>query len=341
MKILRKINLCVLSLVCVFSFAACGSSKSSDYSAGSDYYTNAVATETMTDYGYYDEEYYETQDSLNNKQEEFDDSARKLIKTYNLSVETEEFDPFLEAVSSKITELNGYIQNMDTFYGSSYTSYKSGKSSSLTIRIPVSNTESFLKMVGEKGNITNQTIGVEDVTLTYVDIESRKEVYLAEQERLLEFLEEAESVEDMLSIEERLSELRYMLESMESQLRTYDNLVDYTTIYLEISEVQVYTEPEPEGYWETVARSFRDGLNDIGNAFKNFFVWLAGAFLKIIIFVLIVILCIFLIKKLVKFINNRKAKKQAEIVRKNYELKQAYLKSQAEAGVENENKSQT
>ena len=39
----------------------------------------------------------------------------------------------------------------------------------------------------------------------------------------------------------RLSEVRYQLESIESQLRTFDNRIDYSTVYLYIDEVEVFS----------------------------------------------------------------------------------------------------
>mgnify|MGYP002226154573 CR=1 FL=1 len=84
------------------------------------------------------------------------------------------------------------------------------------------------------------------MTLTYVDLQSHRDALQTEQERLLQLLEQAESIEDIITIEQRLSDVRYQLESMESQLRSYDNQVDYSTVYLYIDEVEVYTPVEEE-----------------------------------------------------------------------------------------------
>ena len=55
-------------------------------------------------------------------------------------------------------------------------------------------------------------------------------------------MEKAESVDAMtIALETRLTEVRYQIQSMESQLRTYDNQVDYATITLSVEEVTIYT----------------------------------------------------------------------------------------------------
>ena len=56
-------------------------------------------------------------------------------------------------------------------------------------------------MVSEIGNVTQKNESVEDVTLQYVDVESRKKALETEQERLMELLSSAENMEDLLAIE--------------------------------------------------------------------------------------------------------------------------------------------
>ena len=50
--------------------------------------------------------------------------------------------------------------------------------------------------------------------------------------------------------------MRYELENRASQLRLYDNQVDYATIYLSIDEVQEYTPVEEPTVWERISGGF-------------------------------------------------------------------------------------
>jgi hypothetical protein len=74
-----------------------------------------------------------------------------------------------------------------------------------------------------------------------VDLESHKKALQEEEKRLLSFMEDAESIEDLITIEDRLTNVRYQLESMESQLRTYDNQVNYSSVHMNIEEVETIT----------------------------------------------------------------------------------------------------
>ena len=97
-------------------------------------------------------------------------------------------------------------------------------------------------------------------------MESHKKTLETEQERLMALLEQAESLEDILTLEKYLSDVRYQLERMESQLRTYDNLVDYTTVHMYITEVKELT-PEPPEEEETpgqrLVNGFMESLEDV------------------------------------------------------------------------------
>lgn len=208
-------------------------------------------------------------------------AGRKLIRTADLSVETLEFDKLLDYVEARTEELGGYVESMNVYNGSNYsnysysgTGYRNDRSASLILRIPSANMDNFLTAVAENSNITSRSEQEKDVTLDYVDLDSHKKVLLAEQERLLALMEQAETMEDIITLESRLSDIRYQIESMESMLRTYDNQIEYSTIYLDISEVVVLT-PVPTKemtVWERIGEGFMNSLENIGNGFKEFFV---------------------------------------------------------------------
>lgn len=217
---------------------------------------------------------------------------RKLIRRVSLTVETEAYDDLLNKVEQMIAAAGGYIESMDA-----YTRYSStSRNASITIRIPVDRLDAFTRDMGEVSNVINRSESTQDVTLTYVDMQSRKEALTIEQERLMVLLEKADTLADLLEIESRLTEVRYQLESIESQLRTYDNLVDYATVSLSISEVEVLTDIAEKGFWEKIGDGFLNSLSGLWGALKSLFSFLliASPYLFIFLIVPLVILLIFL-----------------------------------------------
>lgn len=296
---------CLLTAALV-GLAGCGSSA-----------TDTAATAVTSDYAMRDSAeagFYSESKAVNEAAAESTQIStnRKLIKTVNMDVETENFEDLNEILYQKVESLGGYVESFSTQGQEGY------RSSSMTARIPKNNLETFLETVEGSSNITYRQEEVEDVTLAYVDLESHKKMLQKEQDRLLELLEEAETIEDIITLESRLTEVQYQLESMESQLRTYDNQVDYSTVYLNIDEVERYTPQEPKGAWEQIKTGFCENLYAVGRGLKNFFIgfvvnipFLIVWLVIILIFALIIRGCLRLEKKNTE---KKKREKQAQYV---------------------------
>jgi hypothetical protein len=224
---------------------------------------------------------------------------QKLVRKVWLNAETEDLDALLATVDSRITELSGYVENREVYNGSNYSSHRY-RTASLTIRIPADKLDEFVNQVTENSNIVSQNETTENITLSYADTESRQKALEVEQTRLLELLARAESMEDILKIEERLTQVRTELEEVTSRLRVYDNMVDYGTIYLEIYEVREYTVvEEPETVWERIGTGFMESLEILGNFFVELFVFIIVA-LPFLIPIGLVITALILLRKRAK-----------------------------------------
>lgn len=241
-------------------------------------------------------------------------SGRKLIKTVSLNVETEQFDVLVPALEQRVTALGGYIESISSdsrgnYYSPEYIGTKYLRYANMTARIPKENLDAFLSTVSEQTNVVSRSESVTDVTLQYVDLESHKKALNAEQDRLLELMERAESVEDIITIEGRLSEVRYQLESMESQLRTFDNKIDYSTVYLYIDEVEQYTPTETTTVWQRISSGFMESLRGVGRGISNFAIWLVVKLPYLVVWALAIIVIILIIRAVFKSRKKRLAKK--------------------------------
>ncbi len=202
-------------------------------------------------------------------------TGRKLIRTVSMDVETKDFDGLFSAISAKITELGGYMESSDVSGRRlDWNGDPIARRAFITARIPSAKLDSFVTYVEDDGNVTNKMENVEDVTLRYTDVESKKKTLELEQERIWDLLEKAESIDSVIALEERLSEIRYELEKMESQLRVYDNQVDYSTVNLSVYEVinSSLTPTEPLSATDRIRMGFADNLVRLGTASTNFFI---------------------------------------------------------------------
>jgi hypothetical protein len=80
-------------------------------------------------------------------------------------------------------------------------------------------------------------------------------------------------MEDLLTIEARLTDVRWELENYASQLRVLDNQVDYSTIHLNLWEVDEPTVIVERTVWQKIGDGFSENTEDVLDGFVNFFIW--------------------------------------------------------------------
>lgn len=231
--------------------------------------------------------------------------SRKWIITMYLSAETDDLDAMTAALDEKIASMKGYVEDQNVYNGSAYSGRRY-RNASLTIRIPAEDADSFTQEVSGIANVISKEKNLEDVTLNYVATESRVQALETEQTRLLELLAKADNMTDLLEIESRLTDVRYELENYASQLKLYDNQIDYATIHLDISEVQEYTPVEEPTMWERIRDGFGSSLKALGKSLQNLLVWLIVSLPFLVLYGGIAAVVIVLIRKTQK---NRKIKK--------------------------------
>lgn len=193
---------------------------------------------------------------------------RKWVITSNVQAETENLEETLEAIFSKVKELEGYVEDQRTENGSAYSDYRY-RSAELTIRVPAAQIDHFTEAVAEKANVVSSNKNLEDITLQYVDSETRLEALKKEEARLLELMDQAETMADLLTIEQRLTDVHYELESVTSRLRTFDNQVNFATVYIRLDEVKEYTPVEEPSFLTRITEGFSDSLEGVGKGLVN------------------------------------------------------------------------
>lgn len=230
---------------------------------------------------------------------------RKWVITMNLTAETGDLDAALDAVLAKVSQMEGYVESQSVSGGSAGSGRH--RFANLTLRIPAAVVDGFVEEVAGLTNLVSSSRNVQDITLTYSDTAGRVTALETEQARLLELMEQAENMSDLLEIEARLTEVRYQLENYASTLRLYDNQVDYATVSLYISEVEKYTPVEEPGFWEKITSGLADSIVNLGETIVASITWL----IIDLPYLAVIALAVWLITALTKrSLRKRKAKKE-------------------------------
>ena len=322
---MKKILSLLLALVMIFALCACGSSykgSSSAYNASAPaaaggYYSDSTAEYEMAyeDYAYAPAETpAPTAQSYGGLSADESSTAatgtgnsetintEKIIYSADAQLETTTFDETVAAVTEMISAYGGFVESSSVNGANYYNKargYASLRSASYTIRIPSGNFNSMMNALPTLGNVPFTNTYTENVTSQYYDVQARLTAYKAQEARLIEMMSVAETVEDIITIEDRLTEIRYQIDSMQSRLNNWDRKVNYSTIYLNISEVSEYTPAETVKvtYGEKLAAAVKNGLRSVGSFFADFLLWLVEALPTLIILAIIAVAVVIIIRK--------------------------------------------
>ena len=256
-------------------------------------------TETNTDSGTIED--MEEKDMDEEYGQDF--SNRKIIQSKYLYIETLGFDDTSKDIESLVFKYNGYIESSNiegisiterSKYNTRYAYY--------TIRIPAQSFNSFVEEVKGVGNVLQEQVTKEDVTMQYYDLEARIHSLETQEERLLQLLEKGEKLEEVLALEKQLSEVRYQIESYTSTLKGLENKVSYGTVNLELREVIEETQvQEPaKTVGEKISQGFIRSLTSIKNGFINFFIWFVSVIPYLIIWIVFILIIIMIIRTIYK-----------------------------------------
>ena len=159
-------------------------------------------------------------------------TLRKLIKNGTLSFETKDIEKTGKEIEKLYQEFNGYLASENHF------NYGERLQHEQEIRIPSQSFDPFIKKLEELGTkVENKHISTQDVTEEFIDVEARLKTKKDLEARYLDLLKIAKTVQEMLSIESQLGNVRAEIESMEGRLNFLQNQVAFSTIKISYYEL--------------------------------------------------------------------------------------------------------
>ena len=230
------------------------------------------------------------------------DYTAKIIYTASVSIETTEFDKAVAALESQVQKIGGFVESSnvtgDTQYNSDGTTSIVNRWAYYTVRIPCEQFEAFLHETEGFGNVISTSRDAQNVTSAYTDYEARLSSLNTQEERLLDMLSKSEDVETLIALEQRLSDVRYEIESIERSLRNYDMQIRYSTVELDLREVEAYTPTVPvrRTFGQKLSDSLSDGWTGFARGVQNVILGLASALPALVLLAVIVIVVIVLVK---------------------------------------------
>lgn len=300
---MKKFSIALCAILICGLLTGCGS--------GSDYVTDNYAGITTNgayaeDAMYYSDSSYDSEPYESDVQELTDSNAKR-IYTGRISLESVTFYQTVSDISDKVTALGGYFEDENIYTEHSYWDSESYNMADMTIRVPVEKFDELVNYIDSYGNaaVVSRNINTEDVSESYYDLEMRLDLAQAEVDELEELLEQAETVQDIITVRDELQDAVYRVESLQGQLNHYDSLILYSYLYLDIKEVTALTmTAKAIGYGNKLLESLSRGFSDGVEFFGDLLLSLASNWLVLIVLGVVIFF-------IVRVVRRRKRKKAA------------------------------
>ena len=282
----RLVVLFAALLACILLFAACAGEK---FAAESNYYpeeayyeeaTYAVEAEapdgnaTLSYQARLDDSAGEAESAAPTEPTPSSAAGRKLVKNITAEIVTLEFDAYLKAIEAKTAALGGHIHSKQTGdHGYNQQEFKPNRRASLVLRIPAQALDDFKGNLGDLGRVTSLNESVRDETMTYNDTAAHIEALKVERDALLDLMGNAKTLADLIMLQERVTDVRRQLNSLEGQLRLLDDQVALSTVTLTVTEVGKLAPepgPEPEGWFARTWTGFRNSVRSVVRGLGGF-----------------------------------------------------------------------
>lgn len=224
--------------------------------------------------------------------------GNKIIKTAYMSVETYTFDETIQKMQGLLSGMGGYVESSSISGQSLYQDGYIRRYAHFEFRVPQKSYDAFIHSVGELGNVIENTQSGEDISYQYMDTEARLKSLEVQEERLLDILSKAEKIEDVIALEQELSRVRYEIESLQGQLRHWDNLVSFSRVSVDVNEVKEYTEitEEPATLWQRIGETLRRSLKGMVNFLEDLLVGFIAALPTLLLLAVIALVVVLIIR---------------------------------------------
>ncbi len=227
----------------------------------------------------------------------------KIVYSADIRIETLGYSDSVKSLRQKISAAGGFTEMEDESDSNSSWYYDDGgygtRSLWIVARIPSKNFSSFLDSLEGDGKITSKSVSAQNITKQYADTEATKKALMVEQDRLLGMMEKASTIEEMIAVEQRLSEVERELNAYRTTLDGMDRDVEYSTVNITLKEVKKYSPvtKQQAPYLDRAKEAFTDAIDNFVDFLEGLSLFIIGNFPFLIILGLIIVLMIKVIKR--------------------------------------------
>lgn len=218
--------------------------------------------------------------------------SRKIIYNATLWLETKQYDQASADLLEAASQAGAYVQSSE----SSGSAERGDRSVYYTLRVPADNYSEFLNAAAQAANLVRRSESSQDVTAEYVDLEARLASLEQQRQRLDELAAKAESLEDLLAIEQQRSEVQYQIESYTGQMNVLQDQISYSTVEVYLDEVTELT-PQSPSFLSRVGSAFRGSWNGFVSVVQELVIGLIYLLPFLVVAAVVIVLVVLLARR--------------------------------------------
>ena len=274
------------------------------------------AAEGSADAGYATDKEAQPQPAAGGEADE-DASNRKIVYTGNVSLQTLEYDTSAKSIHDRISGCGGFIESEYTSNEDPYWYYRDRSGSAakrtrrtlnVTARIPADKFEAFMEDLKKDGQVISTSVNAQNISVSYATHDASRKALEIEQERLLEMMDKAKTIEEMIAVEKRLTEVERELGNENTTLSAMGRDVNFSTVDIQLEEVFEYSENVVEvTYGERLKRAFGNAIEGFVDFWQAVLLFIVGSFPFLIMWGIL----IFVLVKIVRRSRKRRSEKRA------------------------------
>jgi hypothetical protein len=190
-------------------------------------------------------------------------AERLIIRTGEMSIVVADTEEALQTIGDLATAMGGWVVSSNVYQ----VGEGSARSGLVTVRIPAADYEAYVQQVRELAlEVRRENSDSEDVTEEYVDLTARLANLEATAERVRAFLDQAESVEEALAVNQELSRLEGEIESYKGRIQYLEQSAAFSTLSISLTPDEL-SQPIQVGGWRPQGVA-RDAIEALVGAFR-------------------------------------------------------------------------
>lgn len=224
---------------------------------------------------------------------------RKIIFYGEIQARTKNYEKDIATILAKLKEYGGYQQDASESGTPPKDWQDEGRSAYMVVRIPSKHFDAFMNVLKGLGETVSTSVRGEDVSVQYFDTETRLKTLRIRETRLQELLKEAKGLEDIIELERELANVSYEIQSLQSTLRDYDSLIDFSTVTINLYEVNEIesVKPSEDSLGDRISTAFYSVLNALADFGEGLLIFLIGGAPILVPLALIAVIVIVLVKR--------------------------------------------